>query len=173
MSDQPPSIDGCYWVHAHLLAGGYPQARNQRRLRRRLRSILRAGVTFFLDLTEPGEKGLQPYAPILHELAQAASRPVEYTHLPIPDFDTPSIDHMREILDTLDAALDAGHTVFVHCHAGVGRTGTVVGCYLVRRGWHPRLALSEIVRLRSEIDPWESPSPVTEEQRQMVQDWVG
>jgi hypothetical protein len=35
------------------------------------------------------------------------------------------------------------------------------------------LALSEIVRLRSEIDPWESPSLATEEQRQMVQEWVG
>lgn len=31
-------------------------------------------------------------------------------------------------------ALAAGQTVYVHCYGGIGRTGTVVGCWLVRHG---------------------------------------
>ena len=38
---------------------------------------------------------------------------------------------MREILDCLDDALRSGRKVYVHCRAGIGRTGTVVGCLLV------------------------------------------
>lgn len=34
----------------------------------------------------------------------------------------------------LDACRAAGGTPYVHWRAGRGRTGTVVGCYLVRRG---------------------------------------
>ena len=41
---------------------------------------------------------------------------------------------MASILDAIDAALDGGKTVYVHCWGGVGRTGTVVGCWLVRHG---------------------------------------
>jgi len=33
--------------------------------------LLRAGVSFFLDLTEEGEYALKPYAPLLHKEAVA------------------------------------------------------------------------------------------------------
>jgi protein-tyrosine phosphatase len=173
MSDHTPSIDGCYWVHERLLAGEYPGGWTERKLRKRLRALLGAGVTFFLDLTEAGEKGLRPYDPTLRQEAGATGREVEYRRVPIPDFDTPSADQMRELLDALDAALAAGHTVFVHCYAGAGRTGTVVGCFLARHGLSGKAALSEIARLRRDLGPRASPSPITDEQRQMVHDWVG
>ena len=41
---------------------------------------------------------------------------------------------MTRILDDVDAALADGGAVYVHCWGGIGRTGTVVGCWLVRHG---------------------------------------
>ena len=69
-------------------------------------------------------------------------RPIEYRRLGLRDFDVPAPEQMAEILATLGAALDAGHTVSVHCWGGVGRTGTVTGCYLVERGLDGEEALA-------------------------------
>ena len=51
---------------------------------------------------------------------------------------------MSDILDAIDAALRDGKTVYVHCWGGVGRTGTVIGCWLVRHGKTGDEALSQI-----------------------------
>ena len=86
--------------------------------------------------------------------------------------ETPTQEEMAGILDTIDAALDAGHTVYVHCYGGIGRTGTVIGCYLVRHGMSGEEALEEIAGLRQGTpDGWKR-SPETEPQRQMVQNWL-
>ena len=50
------------------------------------------------------------------------------------------------MLDTIDQALAAGHTMYVHCWGGVGRTGTVVGCHLVRHGQQGTAALHALAR---------------------------
>ena len=44
----------------------------------------------------------------------------------------------------VDDALGEGRTVYVHCWGGIGRTGTVVGCWLVRHGLTGRGALDQI-----------------------------
>jgi hypothetical protein len=49
----------------------------------------------------------------------------------------------REIAD----ALAAGKNIYVHCRAGIGRTGTTVGCYLVEQGLSGEAALAELNRL--------------------------
>ncbi|GIT00631.1 MAG: hypothetical protein CM1200mP26_23430 [Acidimicrobiales bacterium] len=56
---------------------------------------------------------------------------------PIPDMGLPSggPDEMARILDNLDGALTAGGKAYVHCWGGLGRTGTVVGCWLARHGY--------------------------------------
>jgi protein-tyrosine phosphatase len=100
------------------------------------------GVDFVVDLTEKDELPAYPRDNL------------EHRRLPIPDFGVPSAPEMRRILDTIDEALAAGHTVYVHCRGGVGRTGTVAGCYLRRHG------LPSVGRL-----------PETDEQRGFIRAW--
>ena len=83
---------------------------------------------------------------------------------------TPTVEEMTEILDTIDAAVEAGKVVYLHCMMGLGRTGVVVGCYLVRHGMSGEEALEEIPRLRRDLPV--TNSPTTEDQRNMVLEWA-
>jgi protein-tyrosine phosphatase len=160
-------VRNTYWVKpGKLLAGPYPVPWiESEKARDHLHLLLAAGVTLFLDLTEENE--VDGY--LLDLLAEAKTRHINAKHYrrPIPDMDVPSKDFMVGILNTIDAALDEGHTVYVHCLGGLGRTGTVVGCYLVRHGMEGQAALDEIVRLRE----GRTNSPQTPEQHRMVRRW--
>jgi len=161
-----------YWVRPGVfLAGGYPGASYDKRVRQDLRRLLLVGVALFLDLTQEGEYGLEPYASLLLEDANALGRSVEYRRMPIPDMETPTHEEMTHVLDTIDSALEANHAIYLHCFAGMGRTGTVVGCYLVRHGVDGKEALSEIAHLRRGAVDWWDRSPVTPAQRAMVREW--
>lgn len=164
-TDHP--IPNSYWVlPGRFLAGGYPGDLDEDVARAKVRQLLAAGVSFFLDLTEEGE--LNPYLPFLQEACPV--RPSVHRRMPIGDFGTPAEQEMAAILDTVDAALAAGHVVYLHCWGGSGRTGTAVGCYLVREGVPGEEALREIARLRRGVASSRS-SPETETQRQMVRNW--
>jgi len=168
----PSPIPDSYWVvPGKLLAGEYPGARTTDQAKHKLRQLLAAGITYFLDLTEAGEHGLNPYAALLEAEARVLGRTVEHHRMPIPDVSTPAKEQMARILDTIDAALAAGQIVYLHCYGGIGRTGTVVGCYLVRQGMDGEAALAHIARLRRGTpDSWK-PSPETSEQHHMVRAW--
>lgn len=158
-------IPDSYWVEpGRLLAGEYPGALNPDVAQDKLRRFLDAGVTMFLDLTQAGEYGLEPYAPLLRGQA-------EHRRMPIPDGGTPTAEEMTRILEAIDDALRAGQVIYVHCFGGIGRTGTVVGCYLVRHGLSGVQALAELARLRRGTpDGWKE-SPETRAQCAMVMGW--
>lgn len=172
MTEHLGPIPDSYWVEpGRLLAGEYPGSRTDEGARRKLQQLLAAGVALFLDLTEEAEYGLRPYAPLLDEVALAGGGPVVHRRMPIPDGGTPTVEEMGRILDTIDAALEGGHTVYVHCWGGIGRTGTVAGCYLVRHGMSGRQALAEIARRRDGTPDGHRPSPENEEQAQRILTW--
>ena len=83
---------------------------------------------------------------------------------------------MSRILDHIDAELAAGRKVYLHCWGGIGRTGTAVGCHLVRSGQSGVEALATIAELWrgvSEQKRRDFPeSPQTRAQREFVNAWV-
>ncbi len=129
--------------HPRVWGGEHPCPRNDSRLQRaRLATLLEAGVTTFIDLTEHGrENGVTPYGRLLRG-AHWHGLPAAYFNVPIVDTRPPrSWEQAVAILDVIDAALANGETVYVHCRSGVGRTGTILGLHLVRHGYSPGEAL--------------------------------
>jgi protein-tyrosine phosphatase len=68
--------------------------------------------------------------------------------IPIRDFSVPTPDALEATLDEIDGELAAGGLVYVHCWAGCGRTGVVVGSWLVRHGMTPHEALARVAETR-------------------------
>lgn len=168
----PAPLANSYWVEpARLVAGEYPAGIDGGESERRLAQLIAAGVNYFLDLTAPGE--LPAYEHLLPRIG-AARRTVTYVRKPIVDHSVPTErEHMVEILQYLQRALAAGHCVYVHCRAGVGRTGTVIGCHLVERGASGTEALERLnVLWRASQRSRDYPLvPETEEQTAYVRRW--
>jgi predicted protein tyrosine phosphatase len=80
---------------------------------------------------------------------------------------------MKKILDTLDQLLKDGRKIYIHCWGGVGRTGTTVGCYLIRHGKTGEEALAQLAVWWQHV-PKHSlhpRSPETDEQVKFILDW--
>jgi hypothetical protein len=166
----------CYVVpDARLIAGEYPFTPDPDTARAKLCRCIEAGVTTFLDLTETHE--LDPYEAALREESRARGLACEYVRLPIPDLGVPTAERMREVLDAVDHALNSGRAVYLHCWGGIGRTGTVVGCYLVRRDATGDDALRQVADLFATMSSEKlrrhpEGSPQTDRQRAFVRMWT-
>ncbi|MFV9504749.1 MAG: protein-tyrosine phosphatase family protein [Oscillochloridaceae bacterium umkhey_bin13] len=162
----------CYLVAPGLVAGEYPGAYESVVAQQRVIDHLEAGLSYFIDLTEMGE--LKPYANLLETAAAEQGLAVVHQRMPIRDAGLPKHpDQMVAILDMIDTARAAGHNVYVHCWGGIGRTGTVVGCWLVRHGMSGPAALATIAAhwrgvAKSNRHPR---SPETEAQHAYVRNW--
>lgn len=117
-----------WWViPGRLLAGEYPGSIDPDKAALKLQTLVDAGVDSFVKLTESGEitwggAPLQPYDSGL------AAR---HTRFPIPDQSVIDDAGYDEILAHIRGELDAGKVVYAHCWGGKGRTGTVVGAWLI------------------------------------------
>jgi protein-tyrosine phosphatase len=86
----------------------------------------------------------------------------------ISDLSVPPVDHLHEILALIDRCISDGSPAYVHCWGGIGRTGTVIGCWLTRHGFTGEAALEHIAKLRERTPDGYRRSPETAEQWGMV-----
>jgi hypothetical protein len=162
----PVPLPNTYWViPGQLLAGEYPGGQEQAETQQRVDCLTMAGITYYLDLTEPDER--YPYRFLL-------PRKAKYIRAPIPDMDVPhSVEQMQSIQTRIGTALTNGHGVYVHCLAGIGRTGTVIGCFLVEQGLDGAAALKQLNKLwrqNARAKTWPK-VPQTQAQADYIQAW--
>jgi hypothetical protein len=151
-------------VNETLAAGQYPGSLDPVAAAARIARFADAGVTTFVDLTHPADF-MEPYEHFL-----AGQRRLSF---PIGDMDVPTVPEMTAILDAIDAALEANETVYVHCWGGHGRTGTVIGCRLVRHGATYDEAIAFIDERRRPLPVYRANplSPQTGPQHAFVRAW--
>ena len=157
-----------YWVvPGQLLATEYPGHMTAEKARRKLSALIEAGVNSFVDLTEAGERTwdgtpMVPYDGLLPD-------DVTYRRFPIRDTSVIADEGYDEIVDYIRAELDAGRVVVAHCWGGKGRTGTVVGAFLIDsegRGY-PEV-IDRMQDLRAGSRKADHPVPDTEEQHRVL-----
>ena len=172
MRESQRPIAESYWVEPdRLLAGEYPGHFDYESTRQRIDALLEAGFDTFIDLTQPNET--VPYLRVLLEESELHQVRVDRYNFPIGDFGLPTPETMRSILDTIGAALQSGRKIYLHCWGGIGRTGTTVGCYLVRHGKTGQDALHQLAEWWQTVPKSRihQRSPETYEQAQFILNW--
>ena len=174
MSDTNPNVPfpDSYWViPRQLLAGEYPGDTEDRQTKKRTLALLDAGIRTFLNLTDEDETGAG-YRPILRTLAEERQMEITCARMALIDRAVPSVWTMRYILDVIDRSVADENPVYVHCWAGRGRTGAVVGCYLKRHGLATdQNVIEKLTELRRWMPSGRETSPHTPEQVRMVRNW--
>ncbi len=97
-------------------------------------------------------------------ITEARKRGIEVVRLPIPDAGVPlDARPARDLVARIDSLVGEGKRVVVHCAGGLGRTGTIAGCWLVQRGLSPDAAIQLLHETRG------SPHcPETSEQERFI-----
>ena len=120
------------WLVEHKLAAlSYPESEDAFTL------VWKMGIRVLINLTEeplPGE--------ILRKVG------ILTEHIPIVDFTAPTLKQVEQALAMIHFYLERNMPVAVHCIAGLGRTGTILACYLVGEGISADEAITAIRRWR-------------------------
>jgi len=97
--------------------------------------------------------GIRTIINLRHDAAQVRAEGDEarrlgfrYYSVPLPDLRLPSDKVVRQVFDIINSA--ENHPVFVHCHHGKDRTGTIIACYRISHdGWTAAEARKEAEQL--------------------------
>jgi Dual specificity phosphatase, catalytic domain len=163
--DRP--LPNSYWViPTRLLAGEHPAGEDAPGLRTRLQHLHLAGIDCYVDLTEAGERP---------EYRQLLPQQIEYLRSPIPDMQVPhNVSQTQSLLANIRRALAEERRVYVHCRAGIGRTGLIIGCFLAEEERSGRSAikrLNQLWRQSARSATWPR-VPQTSEQADYIRRWT-
>ena len=131
MRSDPP-IPPLHWIEEGSLAGcAYPRGEAA------LAGLADQGVALLINLSERA-----------HDADLLARYGLTEVHLPVPDFTAPRPEQLEQGVAAIERAIASGKRVSVHCGAGLGRTGTLLACYLVRRGLTAHEAIARVRAVR-------------------------
>lgn len=166
---RPTSLS--YWVSENLLAGEHPTHPDGiDKTREKIQRYLDCGITYFVDLTQVDDKGDYQEIVLEEAMKKGLEGTVGCTRVTLQELGTSQMD---EVLNAIDAAIANQHKVYVHCRGGNGRTGTTVGCYLVRHGSSGEEAVEQVNRLFQASDPSRAnrSSPENPDQVSFIRQW--
>lgn len=128
-----------YKVEERIYAGEYPFAVNQMLGIKKLDVLNDLRVSTIIDLTENGE---------LYQYTTSIGTNCTHYRFPIKDRNIPdSFDNVYNLMEYIDNAKSENGTIYIHCWGGVGRTGTIVACWLVYNGMSAKVALAHLNEL--------------------------
>lgn len=161
-----------WWIApGQVLAGEYPGRGNSRMAERALELLADVGIDTIFDLThEDGEA--DSYDRPWRRIGKRRDRQLRRIHHPIGDFGAIDGHGYRRIVRDIEKELAAGRAVYIHCWAGIGRTGTVVGVWLRHRGLSADEALEAIREARVGTKNAAYASPQTDGQRAAIRNFV-
>lgn len=120
-----PDVHNLRVVGGSLVVGGQPT-------REQYRELASHAVTAVVDLRAGGRAD-----PIRDDPDHLRSLGLRHAAVPIPDGHAPTAAQVDEILGRIR---QADGLTYVHCGAGVGRSGSVAAAYLAGRGQAPSVA---------------------------------
>ena len=134
--DVSQSILDYYWLIPEKLAGGSHPGRDGS-LALNLPILRSAGFNTIVTLTE---EPINPEILALHNFSSL--------HVPIDNLGVPTADQAISAIDYISAAIQNGSQTLVHCYAGYGRTGLILGATLIAKGLSPNQAIHRIRQIR-------------------------
>jgi len=135
----------------------------------KISSLLDSGINVFIDLTEEGEK--PSYLSELHRERRKRSIQTKYYRFPIKDRSVPRKELVHSVMQVIDLETKNGNGVYIHCFRGLGRTGTIVGCYMAATGNSAGTVVKELNLMRKGLAGDFRKSPETQEQIRFVESW--